>query len=95
MDEFDYIMHGRVFAIKHLEAQNVEVQSSFGGLLMRIRAEQLHVEQLAIDDTFYLLMRILPSGGQMDIWFEVYLEEQKYQYEVYSIIFILFLLKKV
>ena len=26
MDKYDYIMHGRVFNIKHVELQNVEVQ---------------------------------------------------------------------
>ncbi len=49
MDNFDYVMHGRVFSIKHIQNQYVEVQASFGGLLMRIRAEQAHLEGFFMD----------------------------------------------
>lgn len=30
-DAYDYVMHGRVFHIKHIEGQKVEIQASFGG----------------------------------------------------------------
>ena len=39
-DNFDYVMHGRVFAIKHIEGQRIEINASFGGLLLRIVGEQ-------------------------------------------------------
>mmetsp|Transcript_28893 Transcript_28893/g.41175 ORF Transcript_28893/g.41175 Transcript_28893/m.41175 type:complete len:150 (-) Transcript_28893:57-506(-) len=57
VDNYDYIMHGRVFNIRHIENQSVEVQASFGGLLFRLRGEQAHVESFAVDMTFFLLMR--------------------------------------
>jgi DNA-directed RNA polymerase I, II, and III subunit RPABC3 len=50
-DNYEYVMHGRVFSIKHIEHQCVEVQASFGGLLFRLRGEQAHVESFAIDMT--------------------------------------------
>ena len=51
LDNYEYVMHGRVFGIKHIEKQNVEVQISFGGLLCRLRGEQAHVESLVVDMT--------------------------------------------
>jgi DNA-directed RNA polymerase I, II, and III subunit RPABC3 len=66
LDKYDYVMHGRVFNIKHIEDQNVEVQASFGGMLMKLIGEQAHVEQLSMDMTFFLLMRILKHGGAME-----------------------------
>ena len=39
-DSYEYVMHGRVYSIKHVENQLVEVQASFGGLLFRLRGEQ-------------------------------------------------------
>ena len=51
VDNYEYIMHGRVFSIKHIENQCVEVQASFGGLLFRLRGEQAHVESFAQDMT--------------------------------------------
>ena len=44
-------MHGRVFHIKHIENQRMELQASFGGLLMRIRGEQAQIENFAVDMT--------------------------------------------
>ncbi len=51
MDEFSYVMHGRVFSIKHIENQRIEVQASFGGLLMRLRGEQRDIESFTVDMT--------------------------------------------
>jgi DNA-directed RNA polymerase I, II, and III subunit RPABC3 len=49
MDNYDYVMHGRVFGVKYIENQRIEVQTSFGGLLMRIRGEQAHLEDFTVD----------------------------------------------
>ena len=49
MDRYDYVMYGRCFQIKHIENQRVEVQASFGGLLMRLRGEQSQIEAFAVD----------------------------------------------
>jgi hypothetical protein len=51
MDQYEYVMHGRVFAIKHIENQRVEIQASFGGLLMRLRGEQSQIETFVVDST--------------------------------------------
>lgn len=49
--EYDYIMHGRVFSIKHIEQQRIELQASFGGLLLRLRGEQAHLDNFVVDNT--------------------------------------------
>jgi DNA-directed RNA polymerase I, II, and III subunit RPABC3 len=51
MDNYDYVMHGRVFSIKYIENQRIEVQASFGGLLLRLRGEQAHLENFTVDMT--------------------------------------------
>lgn len=51
LDHYDYVMHGRVFLIKHIENQLVELQASFGGLLLRLRGEQALVEKFSMDMT--------------------------------------------
>ena len=51
VDNYEYIMHGRVFNIKHVEKQLVEVHASFGGLLFRLKGEQAHVESFSVDMT--------------------------------------------
>ena len=56
-DGYDYVMHGTVFLIKHIENQSLEVQISFGGLLFRLRGEQQLLDQLEMDKNVYLLMR--------------------------------------
>lgn len=50
-DGYDYVMHGRVFSVKHIENLRVEVQASFGGLLLRLRGEQAHLEAFVVDMT--------------------------------------------
>lgn len=50
-DNYDYVMHGRIFSIKHNDNQRVEVQASFGGLLLRLRGEQAQIESMAVDMT--------------------------------------------
>jgi hypothetical protein len=52
MDSYDYVMHGRIFSIKHIENQNIEVQASFGGLLCRLRGEQSQLESLQCDSMY-------------------------------------------
>jgi DNA-directed RNA polymerase I, II, and III subunit RPABC3 len=49
LDNYDYAMHGRVFSIRHVERQCVEVQASFGGLLCRLKGEQAHMEAFLVD----------------------------------------------
>ena len=65
-DPYEYVMHGRVFKIAHIDNQQVEVQASFGGLLFRLRGEQAQLEQMVMDMQFYILMR-KGGGDAMDI----------------------------
>lgn len=49
LNNYDYVMHGRVYSIKHLESHLVELQASFGGLLCRLRGEQAQIEAFVMD----------------------------------------------
>jgi DNA-directed RNA polymerase I, II, and III subunit RPABC3 len=60
-DSYEYVMHGRVFNVKHIEGQRIEIQASFGGLLFRATGEQAQFESMHIDMTFFLLLR--RAGG--------------------------------
>ena len=67
-DNYDYVMHGRVFAIKHVENHLVEVQASFGGLLFRLKGEQAQLAQFSMDMQFYIMMRSTGEvGDAMDM----------------------------
>jgi DNA-directed RNA polymerase I, II, and III subunit RPABC3 len=63
-DPYDYVMHGRVYSIKHLENQNIEIQASFGGLLFRLKGEQAYLANFVMDQQFYILMR---KAGMHDV----------------------------
>lgn len=60
MDHYDYVMHGKIFSIKHIEGQRIEVQASFGGLLMKIKGQQALIESLSMDMSIFVLLR---KGG--------------------------------
>jgi len=66
-DSYEYVTHGRIFAIKHIDGQRVEVQASFGGLLLRLRGEQALIESLSMDMMFFMLMRKGGGDHSMDI----------------------------
>jgi len=63
-DSYDYVMHGRVYSIRHVEGQRIEIQASFGGLLFRTIGEQAQFESVFVDMTFFLLVR--KAGGMME-----------------------------
>ena len=56
-DSYDYVMHGRVFSIKHVEGQKIEIMASFGGLLLKAVGEQAQFESLFVDMMFFILLR--------------------------------------
>eukprot|EP01035_Chromulina_nebulosa_P017955 gene17955-23584_t len=60
MDSYDYVMHGRIFAIKHIENHRIELQASFGGLLMKLKGQQALVNAFTMDTMIFILMR---KGG--------------------------------
>jgi DNA-directed RNA polymerase I, II, and III subunit RPABC3 len=56
MDTYDYVMHGRIYSIKHIENQRIEIQASFGGLLLRLRGEQSQVELFNVDSMYVIVI---------------------------------------
>lgn len=62
MDQFEYVMYGKVFKYKDSQAQGqlrVEVFVSFGGLLMQLSGDPSKLESFEVDNSVYLLMRKL------------------------------------
>ena len=64
MDDYEYVVHGRVF--KYLQAKEgadgkggakVEVLASFGGLIMSLKGNPQHLKSITNDMKIYLLMR--------------------------------------
>lgn len=53
MDKYEYVMHGRVFLIKHItdRTPKIEIQASFGGLLLRLRGDQDQLAAFSMDMT--------------------------------------------
>tara|TARA_B110000090_G_C13290517_1_gene411810 strand:- start:561 stop:980 length:420 start_codon:yes stop_codon:yes gene_type:complete len=62
-DGEDYVMHGRVFEIKHLDNTKVEVKASFGGLLFRLQGEQARLDMFEMDQQFFIMFRSLKSDN--------------------------------
>ena len=57
MNNYDYVMHGRVFNVEQKKDDVVEIHVSFGGLLMQLIGEQSQLELVQPDMKLYLLMR--------------------------------------
>lgn len=57
-DDFEYVMHGKVF--KHHQKpgdHQMSVFVSFGGLLMHLQGDETNLNKLELDSKIYLLMR--------------------------------------
>jgi DNA-directed RNA polymerase I, II, and III subunit RPABC3 len=53
-----YAMYGKIFKWRQENIKAlIEVQVSFGGLLMRLKGDPRHLQKLALDSRVYLLMR--------------------------------------
>jgi len=50
-------MHGRVFNFAHKEGHRVEIDVSFGGLLMRIAGDHRHLSGVEADRNIYCLLK--------------------------------------
>lgn len=58
LDQYEYVMHGRLYKWKQdMPSSPVEVYVSFGGLLMRLRGDARHLSKLTLDSRIYLLIR--------------------------------------
>mmetsp|Transcript_18126 Transcript_18126/g.20916 ORF Transcript_18126/g.20916 Transcript_18126/m.20916 type:complete len:151 (+) Transcript_18126:254-706(+) len=56
-DNYDYVMHGRVFDMSYKKGSVVVIAASFGGLLMRLQGDQQHLANILPDMRLYLLLK--------------------------------------
>ncbi|KAK5947669.1 DNA-directed RNA polymerases I, II, and III subunit RPABC3 [Knufia obscura] len=55
-DDYDYVMHGKIYRFEEGEGQNIKVYISFGGLLMYLDGPYNSLAALRVDYV-YLLMK--------------------------------------
>lgn len=56
-DNYEYVMHGRVFDMKFQKDGTVVIAFSYGGLLMRLTGEQGRLSAIRPDQRLYLLLK--------------------------------------
>ncbi|KAL3770405.1 hypothetical protein ACHAW5_002322 [Stephanodiscus triporus] len=56
-DNYEYVMHGRVFDVSYGKDGVVEIAISFGGLLCRLSGDQRHLSSILPDMRLYLLVK--------------------------------------
>lgn len=56
-DNYEYVMHGRVFDITYKGDGMVVIAASFGGLLMRLTGDQRHLSSVQPDMRLYILIK--------------------------------------
>ena len=56
-DNYEYVMHGRVFDMSYKKDGTVVIAISFGGLLMRLTGDQRHLTSILPDQRLYLLIK--------------------------------------
>lgn len=56
-DNYEYVMHGRVFDREYKKDGSISISISFGGLLMRLQGDQRHLASIKPDQRLYLLMK--------------------------------------
>jgi DNA-directed RNA polymerase I, II, and III subunit RPABC3 len=56
-DDYDYVMHGRIFEISYKKDNVVVIAASFGGLLMRLTGDQRHLSSILPDMRLYVLIK--------------------------------------
>uniref|UniRef100_A0A7S2YA89 DNA-directed RNA polymerases I, II, and III subunit RPABC3 n=1 Tax=Entomoneis paludosa TaxID=265537 RepID=A0A7S2YA89_9STRA len=56
-DNYEYVMHGRVFDIKYQKDGTVVLAFSYGGLLMRLTGDKKHLNAIRPDQRLYLLLK--------------------------------------
>mmetsp|Transcript_73872 Transcript_73872/g.121859 ORF Transcript_73872/g.121859 Transcript_73872/m.121859 type:complete len:160 (-) Transcript_73872:27-506(-) len=58
MDQFDYVMFGKVYKKEVKKEENLAVVwASYGGLLMKLRAEAAQLNDFHLNDSIYFMMR--------------------------------------
>lgn len=56
-DNYEYVMHGRVFDMSYKRDGTVTISFSYGGLLMRLSGDQRHLSNILPDQRLYLLLK--------------------------------------
>ncbi|GMH49288.1 hypothetical protein TL16_g00484 [Triparma laevis f. inornata] len=56
-DNYDYVTHGKVYLYQHLGMTAVEIQISFGGLLMQLKGDREQLEAIEGDMDVYCLIK--------------------------------------
>lgn len=56
-DDYDYVMFGRVYRYDDASGSKVSAFASFGGLLMCLEGDIRHLQNFAVGDTLYLLIK--------------------------------------
>jgi DNA-directed RNA polymerase I, II, and III subunit RPABC3 len=56
-DNYEYVMHGRVFDMSYKKDNVVVIAASYGGLLMRLTGDQRHLANILPDMRLYLLLK--------------------------------------
>eukprot|EP00933_Yihiella_yeosuensis_P067575 TRINITY_DN72487_c0_g1_i1.p1 TRINITY_DN72487_c0_g1~~TRINITY_DN72487_c0_g1_i1.p1 ORF type:complete len:153 (+),score=12.47 TRINITY_DN72487_c0_g1_i1:144-602(+) len=63
MDEFEYVMYGKVYKTEVKKgADQAVVHASYGGLLMKLTATASQLKDFHVSDAIYLMMRKVPSS---------------------------------
>mmetsp|Transcript_46159 Transcript_46159/g.139942 ORF Transcript_46159/g.139942 Transcript_46159/m.139942 type:complete len:148 (-) Transcript_46159:405-848(-) len=56
-DNYEYVMHGRIFDVAYKGDGVIVISASFGGLLMRLTGDQRHLSQIQPDMRLYVLIK--------------------------------------
>lgn len=56
-DNYEYVMHGRVYDMSYQKDGTVVIAISYGGLLMRLSGDQRHLTNIQPDLRLYLLLK--------------------------------------
>lgn len=56
-DNYEYVMHGRVFDVSYKKDGVVVIAISFGGLLCRLTGDQRHLQSILPDMRLYILVK--------------------------------------
>ena len=59
MENYDYVMNGKVFKLTEELDQQIGVHISFGGLIMGIIGDKMQLTSLNVDERVYFLMKKL------------------------------------
>jgi DNA-directed RNA polymerases I, II, and III subunit RPABC3 len=56
-DNYEYVMHGRVFDMQYHKGEKIDISLSFGGLLMKLSGDKKHLASILPDMRLYLLLK--------------------------------------